>query len=156
VQNEQESQIETFTADSPRPVFPGDWAKADGHARQAHMTRIAAWKKATGQGQRATPDAPEARIAAVVGEREADVAALQGLIDAPGTLGSDRIRAIEAKQRILARQEEEAAQERHGGLVALRSALDALPTEHRVDALSTLLAVAPPSGQSPPAQGGEG
>ena len=29
----------------PRPVFEGDWGKADGRARQAHLTKVNAWKR---------------------------------------------------------------------------------------------------------------
>ena len=32
----------------PRPVFEGDWGKADGKARQAHLVRVNAWKQRNG------------------------------------------------------------------------------------------------------------
>jgi hypothetical protein len=91
-------------------------------------------------------------MAALLGERAADVSALQALIDAPKTLGSDRIRAIEAKQRILQRVEEEERAEAHGELRALRHALDALPEPERVAALAGLLVV---EGQGAEGEGAE-
>jgi hypothetical protein len=63
------------------------------------------------------------------------------VIDAPGALASDRIRAVEARERILSKQAEEQALEAHGPLVALGDALRALPEGERVEALSTLLDV---------------
>jgi len=80
-------------------------------------------------------------MATLYGERAADVEALQALIDASKTLGSDRIRAIEAKQRILSKVEEEEREERYGALVAMRQALDTLPVEQRVEALTSMLGV---------------
>ncbi len=71
-----------------------------------------------------------------------DLRALQHIIDAAPIL-SDRTRAIEAKQRILQRQQAEERGSEHGALVALRDALHELPEEERVSALGGLLGVAP-------------
>ena len=139
----------TDTHDDPRPVFQGDWAKADGHARQAHMTLIAAWKArqpegsdvGSAQGRRAKASAAQAKAQSHDEERERHLSTLQSVIDEPGALSSDRIRAVEARERILSRQAEEQALEVHGPLVALGEALRALPMEERVGALSTLLEV---------------
>ena len=133
----------------PRPVFDGDWAKADGHARQAHMTAIAAWKAKndvqgpTPRASRAARGGTEAQSQAGNGdeERAAHLRTLQAVIDEPGALASDRIRAIEARERILARDAEEKQAEAHGPLVALGDALRALPMEERVGALDGLLGV---------------
>ena len=77
-------------------------------------------------------------------ERHADdLAALQAMIEAHSTLPSDRIRAIEAKQRILAKVEAEEREREHGPLIDLRTALDLVPEAERVDALGALLGVAP-------------
>ena len=70
-----------------------------------------------------------------------DLASLQAVIDDSRALNSDRIRAIESKQRILGKVYEEEAAREHGPLIELRNALDLIPHEQRVDALGTLLGV---------------
>jgi hypothetical protein len=135
--------------DDPRPVFDGDWAKATGTQRQAHMTLVAAWKARNGvqgatprrQGQSAKAGAAQGQAQSQDEERTAHLSTLQQVIDAPGALASDRIRAVEARERILSKQAEEQALEAHGPLVALGDALRALPEGERVEALSTLLDV---------------
>lgn len=77
-------------------------------------------------------------------ERHADdLRALQTLIDGAATLPSDRIRAIEAKQRILGKVEAEEREREHGPLIDLRATLDTLPAHERVAALGSLLGVEP-------------
>ena len=136
-----------FQPGDPRPKFAGDWAKATGYERQAHMTLIAKWKAA--QGDKAAPSGqsakPEAQTRTVEPgeepERHADdLRALQHIIDAAPIL-SDRTRAIEAKQRILGKVEAEEREREHGPLVDLRAALDTLPAHERVGALASLLRV---------------
>lgn len=127
-----------------RPVFEGDWSKADGHQRQAHMQAVAAWKrdyapKSTvlkghaGSGS-TEPSEAQARHAE-------DLQTLDGIIASSKSLASDRIRAVEAKQRILARVEAEALESEHGELVLLRHTLDTLPSDERMHALTTVLRV---------------
>jgi hypothetical protein len=129
----------------PRPSFDGDWAKADGKARQAHMTRVAAWKarhpEASSQGAKASRDPALAQAQSQAEERAAHLSTLQAVIDEPGALASDRIRAIEARERILSKASEEAQLQVHGPLVALGDALRALPMADRVGALDALLVV---------------
>ena len=149
-----------FQPGDARPVFAGDWAKASGKERQAHMTLIAKWKaaqepSAPGKGQSAAPAAQSRMVepgegqarhgaprAAAADADADDLRALQHIIDAAPIL-SDRTRAIEAKQRILQRQQAEERSDEHGPLVALRDALSALPEGERVDALGGLLGIAP-------------
>lgn len=135
----------------PRPVFEGDWQSASGREKGEHSERVRQWKarhpERTGQGAKA--GAAKAQRPMAAGSRPQpsdaqphadDIAALQAVIDhAP--IQSDRIRAIEAKQRILSRVEQEALAEAHGPLVALRDALSAIPEGDRVDALGGLLGV---------------
>jgi hypothetical protein len=111
------------------------------------MTLIAAWKKANGQAVRAVDPEPQTRMDTGEVERVSDetaaLATLQAVIDDPKALHSDRIRAVEAQQRILQRVAAEQAEEKHGALVALRQALDALPPGERVPALQGLLRLTP-------------
>lgn len=92
-------------------------------------------------GQTVSGGSPQTQAQSGVAPDAADLQTLQAMIDAPKTLGSDRIRAIEQKQRILQRQQVEKAEQEHGPLVLLRNALDLLPAEQRVHALSTMLGV---------------
>ena len=129
----------------PRPVFEGDWASASGVEKGRHSRRVEEWKERT--GQRAKPGAAksQSRMAAGSGrdERHADdLASLEAIIHGASTLASDRIRAIEAKQRILAKQEQEQLADEHGPLLQLRVALDLIPPHERGDALGALLVVA--------------
>ena len=136
-----------FQPGDPRPTFAGDWAKASGHERQAHMTLIAKWKAAQpDKGQASAPSASggaQSRMVEPSGEPERhadDLRALQHIIDTAPIL-SDRTRAIEAKQRILGKVEAEDREREHGPLIDLRAALDTLPVHERVDALASLLRV---------------
>ena len=129
----------------PRPVFAGEWGKASGKERQLHMQAVAAWKarhpELDGQGAKAGRGGPQSQAQSQDGERAAHLSTLQQVIDEPGALSSDRIRAVEARERILSRQAEEQREEQYGPLVALGDALRALPIEQRVDALSELLTI---------------
>ena len=129
----------------PRPEFSGSWAKADGKTRQAHMTRVAAWKARHGivgeRGGKASSDQPQSQAQSREEGQASHLGTLKAIIDTPNSLASDRIRAVEARERILRAQAEEATLEAHGPLVALGEALRALPIEERVEALSSLLTV---------------
>ena len=136
-----------FQPGDPRPRFAGDWAKASGHERQAHMTLIAKWKaaqpdKGEGEGQRGRGSAQSRMVEpGEEPERHADdLRALQHIIDNAPIL-SDRTRAIEAKQRILAKVEAEEHEREHGPLIDLKQALDSIPPQDRGTALSALLVV---------------
>ena len=141
--------------DDPRPTFEGDWATASGVEKGEHSERVRLWKERHGMSgrKRATRRGAEAqsRIAAGDGRvapHEEDIATLDAIIHG-APLPSDRIRAIDSKQRILAREEAAQREEAYGPLVALGAALRALPEAQRVDALSTLLAVTPaPQGEA--------
>ena len=78
---------------------------------------------------------------AAPGDADADVRTLDAIINTSTSLASDRIRAIEAKQRILARLEQEEREREHGPLIDLRYALEAIPEAERVAALGSLLGV---------------
>jgi hypothetical protein len=141
----------------PRPVFEGDWNSATGVQKGEHSERVRQWKERNGIAQGAAgrgaarsgangvvepsdPLAPSAH--SPVAARDADdIAALQAVIDKPKTLASDRIRAIEAKQRILNRIDAEQAEHEHGELLALHAALCAVPEAQRGDALRALVRV---------------
>ncbi len=135
--------------DDPKPVFEGDWNSASGKAKGDHSQRVREWRERT--GQRSKPGAAKAggRMAAGVApqlppetERDAaDIATLEGII-AHAALASDRIRAVEAKQRILNRIEAGAIEQEHGELRAVARTLEALAPEDRVAALRALLVVA--------------
>ena len=133
----------------PRPVFDGDWQSASGVEKGEHSERVRQWKErngiATGQSAKRGGGGQSAKAQSQAQshdeERERHLSTLQSVIDEPGALSSDRIRAVEARERILSRQAEEQALEVHGPLVALGEALRALPMEERVGALSTLLEV---------------
>jgi hypothetical protein len=140
------------TLEDPRPVFDGDWSKADGRARQAHMTRVAAWKarhpeldhRPAGKGRKAASSDLRSEAGSQDEEhaaRSKHLATLEAIVHEPGALASDRIRAIEARERILSKQAEEKALEAHGPLIALGEALRAIPTDQRVEALAGLLRV---------------
>ena len=146
--------------DDPRPVFEGDWAKADGQARSAHRTRVNAWYqrhpeerpsakgdgKGGGKGAKGGGDA-QSRMDAGNGRHErherqdANLATLRRIQAMPDAHASDVIRAVEAEQRILERVEQEQRAEQHGPLLALRDALSAIPEAERVGALDSLLRV---------------
>lgn len=143
--------------DDPRPVFEGDWAKATGHERQAHMTRVAAWKarqpeasgpsaKAKGHGRSGGAQSrtakPSGRDAPHGHDRDADdLATLDAIIASSKSLASDRIRAVDSKQRILNRLEAERVTHEHGELLALRDALSLVPEGQRAEALRDLVEV---------------
>ena len=131
--------------DDPRPVYDGVWAEATGVQKGEHSERVRLWKErngiATGSAAKGGGNAAQAKAQSHDEERAAHLQTLQAIINEPGALSSDRIRAVEARERILARQAEEQQAEVHGPLVALGDALRALPMEERVDALSALLAV---------------
>ena len=74
-----------------------------------------------------------------------DLAALQRLIDSPQSLPSDVTRAIEAKQRILHRQEESQREELHGPLLALHAVVVEVPSTERAELLRSLLTLRPPT-----------
>ena len=132
----------------PKPVFDGDWQSASGVEKGRHSQRVREWRERTGQS--VTGKAAKAQSQAGTGlqplDRDAsDLATLQAIADG-ADLSSDRIRAIEAKQRILNRIEAEQAEAEHGELRALRAALDLLPEPERVAALGTLLRASPQVG----------
>lgn len=98
-------------------------------------------RKRKAEGDERPNDPPQTRMATKDEERDAHLATLQAVIDEPKSLASDRIRAVEARERILSRQEEEQREEAWSELRALRDALDAIPPEARGDALVELLSV---------------
>ena len=110
--------------------------------RQAGSNVCAKHASSVRQSKPGAPNPRDSGLDTQAAERAADIDALQRLIDSPNTLGSDRIRAIEAKQRILQRVDEDAREEKYGPLVALKHALDSLPEGERVEALGRLLMVA--------------
>ena len=91
----------------------------------------------------------ESGLDARTAERAAAIQTLDEIIASKKSLASDRIRAVEAKQRILAREQEAQAEERYGPLVALKHALDSLPEGERVAALTSLLSVQCPTCDTP-------
>ena len=128
--------------DGPRPDAGngrGQWLRAR-QLRGKDEERAAA--EAAAEAEALRPKA-QSRMAAGSEEPERhadDLRALQHIIDTAPIL-SDRTRAIEAKQRILAKVEAEEREREHGPLIDLRAALEALPSGDRVDALSQLLRV---------------
>ena len=135
----------------PRPVFEGDWQSATGAEKGAHSERVRLWKERTGQSTRVKGKGQSGVAQSQPSTREeeqaAHLSALQTVIDAPNSLASDRIRAIEARERILSKAYEEEKAEAHGPLLALGDALRALPEAERVQALHDLLV---PTGPPPP------
>ena len=131
--------------DDPRPVYDGVWADATGVQKGEHSERVRLWKErngiATGSVAKGEAAKAQSQGQSHEEERSAHLRTLQAIIDEPKALSSDRIRAVEARERILAKQAEEQAAEVHGPLVALGDALRALPIDQRVEALSTLLQV---------------
>jgi hypothetical protein len=125
--------------DDPRPVFEGDWKTASAQERGRHGAAVQRW-------QRRQPKPPEPESKPIEGHEPhaADIATLDSVIR-NAKHDADRIRAVDTKQRILARREAAAREEEHGDLVALHSTLLALPVEERVDALCRVLAVAAPA-----------
>jgi aminopeptidase N len=109
------------------------------------MTRVAKWKArqaAKGKAESGNEvQGSQTGMVSLDAERVSALQTLQAVIDAPKSLASDKIRAVEARQRILQRVEEEQAQQEYGELLALRQALDALPEGERVQALHALLVV---------------
>jgi hypothetical protein len=142
----------TQTLEDPRPVYDGDWRSATGVQKGQHSQRVREWKVRNGllppavpesarqsssdpaQGQAGSQDEEHAA-------RSKHLATLEAIVNEPGALASDRIRAIEARERILSKQAEEKALEAHGPLLALGEALRAIPTDQRVEALAGLLRV---------------
>ena len=121
----------------PRPVFAGDWGKADGKTRQAHLVKVNAWKRRNEQKPQTRMDTRSEQA-----ERHADnLATLRAIQASSKSLASDRIRAVEAEQRILLREAEEERQREHGPLIDLRLALELIPPHERVAALGELLGV---------------
>jgi hypothetical protein len=134
--------------DDPRPVFQGDWASASGVEKGEHSERVRQWKARNGiatgtavKGRRGVGEGPASEPLDPHARHADDLAALQAMIDAPKTLSSDRIRAVEAKQRILRQVDEEHRAEAFGPLVELRHALDLVPPEQRAATLGALLRV---------------
>lgn len=134
---------------TPRPVFEGDWTTATGVQKGDHSERVRLWKQANGisgaassakRGDAAKGEA-QSRMVALDEARAADVAALQAIIDGSGSLNADRIRALDAKQRMLSAAAIEQASDVHSDLVALRDALLPLPEAERVGALTSVLRV---------------
>lgn len=135
----------------PRPKYDGDWSSATPQQRGAHGQAVKQWKERTGQstGGAAKAGAAKAGGRMAAGEaphaaHAADLALLQTIADDRAALPSDRIRAIDQKQRILSRVAAEQLESEHGPLVALRAALDTLPSAERSGALATLLRVGDP------------
>lgn len=120
--------------DDPRPVFQGEWAKADGHARREHMEAVKAWKArnpeaaAAAQSRTATPSGQPAMP--VTPGDAATRTVLTSIRDDGSAHDSDRIRAAQA----LIAMDREAAQQVVGTspLVALREALELLQPEERL------------------------
>lgn len=113
---------------------------ARGAKRKAASAKALAVSDAS-TGQSATAGA-QSRMVALDEARGADIAALQAIIDGgKGTLNADRIRALDAKQRMLSAAAVEQSADAHSDLVALRDALLPLPEAQRVDALTSVLRV---------------
>jgi len=132
---------EVFRPGDPKPVFMGDWNSASGREKGEHSERVRQWRKAQGYE-------PPARMAPGSDQRAThadDLAALQRLIDSPQSLPSDVTRAIEAKQRILHRQEESQREELHGPLLALHAVVVEVPSTERAELLRSLLTLRPPT-----------
>jgi hypothetical protein len=140
-----------------RPVFQGDWAKADGHARQAHMTLIAKWKSANSEASSAAATRNERHAgsadlskAQAQGDADADTSAsleaLRAIRDDKKALRSDRIRASEALLRSAGAQASSGGDEVALWL-AMRTTLEALPP---ADALSVLLGALEEVGEEVP------
>ncbi len=134
-----------------RPVFQGAWNSATVAEREAHNRAVRAWKQAQGigVGQRTGAGAAKAQSRMGAGDaphaaHAADLALLQTIADDQQALPSDRIRAIDQKQRILSRVAAEQLESEHGPLVALRATLDTLPPAERVGALLAVLRADPP------------
>lgn len=137
---------DTLDPTDPRPVL-STWATASAAERGAHGAAVKKWKarELAREEERAARKAAERGSGSGPGvEREArhadDLATLEAIIHSAPIM-SDRIRAVEAKQRILARVEEEERAQEHGPLVALGEALSAIPEGQRVSALGQLLGV---------------
>ena len=139
-------QVPTAGAESgaERPTYQGDWAKATGQERQAHMQAVAAWKKA--QGVKPTPQAssgtngtvePSARqhTHTLEADASASLEALRSIRDDKKALRSDRIRAAEALLRSSTAQASSATDE-VALWMAMRTTLVAIPPG---DALGWLL-----------------
>lgn len=125
--------------DGPRPEAGrgrGQWLRA----RQLRGNAAKAERNAA-NGVAEPSERREAHGDEAAAIAEADVATLDAIIGSSKSLASDRIRAIEAKQRILNREQAEAQASAHGPLLALRDALLAVPEAQRADALSALLVV---------------
>ena len=143
-------QVPTAGAESgaERPTYQGDWAKATGQERQAHMQAVAAWKKA--QGVKPTPQASSGRNGSVEpsarqhtdtleagasADASASLEALRQIRDDKKALRSDRIRAAEALLRSSTAQASSATDE-VALWMAMRTTLEAIPPG---DALGWLL-----------------
>lgn len=129
----------------PRPVFQGDWGKATGKERQAHMTLVAAWKArqpggdgdaqsrmAASSGRLATPVAmPVPTGTAGTAGDAATRSVLVAIRDNANAHDSDRIRAAQALIA-LDREAEQATGAGPSHLVALRQVLDTLEPHERL------------------------
>ena len=158
-------QVPTAGAESgaERPVYPGEWAKATGHERQAHMQAIAAWKKAQGVKPQAQALSgrdgsvePSARqhtgpLKADASDQRQSLEALRSIRDDKKALRSDRIRAAEALLRSTSAQASSVGDEASLWL-ARRSAIEALPPG---DALSWLLGELNEEAGAPPVRSKE-
>ena len=85
-----------------RPVFQGEWGKADGYARQAHLVRVNAWRQRQkrkglvpssdpASGSTKPRTGQEAQTARSL---KANVTTLEAIRDDPKALRSDRINAV--------------------------------------------------------------
>ena len=90
-------------------MFEGEWGKADGYARQAHLVRVNAWRQrqkakglmpSSGRASGSTkPNLPQDTLEA--SGSKANTATLEAIRDDPKALRSDRIQAV----RLLAQLE---------------------------------------------------
>ena len=126
----------------PRPVFAGDWAKATGKERQAHMVVVNAWKarqeESTGDAQSpmaagSARDAGGAQGGNAAPQPSGDAqtrAVLISIRDDADAHDSDRIRAAQAL--IGMEREAEGRADAPSPLVALKQVLDTLAPEERL------------------------
>jgi hypothetical protein len=129
-----------------RPKYDGDWASATPQQRGAHGQAVKQWRERTGQARGGKGAKGQSRMGAgdaPHAAHAADLALLQTIADDQQALPSDRIRAIDQKQRILSRVAAEQLESEHGPLVALRATLDTLPPAERVGALLAVLRADP-------------
>ena len=134
--------------DDPRPVFPGHWPTATGKEKGDHSQRVREWKERHGLlPEQQVPDAAKVSgsgSGAGDGEHDRDahnLRTLRAIQSDPKTLPSDRIRSVEAEQRILNRLQVQQAEEAYGPLRELHAALSAVPQPERVALCTQLLSV---------------